>query len=115
MANWKKFALDLGLGVLANQGIPLDKLIKRPRRRRRRGRGTDYQFIATGFREVLQDELDDEALEELDSGIVLLAQQIIQEHQEEEEVEEVEEAPPPRRRKRTAKKKRAPARKKPKQ
>ena len=103
MANWKNIGLAFGKTLLATQGISLDKAIGRtPRRRRRRGRGTDYPLIATGFREVLQDELSDEELEEVDQAIVLWAQLIIEERREEEDEEEP--APPPRR-KRTTKKK----------
>ena len=90
MANWKHIGLAFGKTLLATQGISLDKAIGRgrgraPRRRRRRGRGPDLPGILADFREVLQDELDDEALEEVDQAIVLLAQIIIEERREEEE------------------------------
>ena len=108
MANWKNIGLAFGKTLLATQGISLGKDSGRsPRRRRRRGRGPDYPAVATGFREVLQDELSDGELEEVDSAIVLLAQLIIEERREEEdEDEEDEEEPdPPPRRKKAVKKK----------
>ena len=103
MANWKNIGLAFGKTLLATQGISLGNA-GAPRRRRRRGRGPDLPGILVGFREVLDDELDDEALEEFDSGIVLLAQLIIEKRREEEEEED---PPPPRRkrRKKTTKKK----------
>ena len=93
MANWKGIGLSLGKSLLATQGISLGNAGGRgrtPRRRRRRGRGPDYPAILAGFREVLQDELDDEALEGVDQAIVLLAQIIIEERREEEEEDTAE-------------------------
>ena len=101
-----KIGLDFGLGVLANRGIPIDELIKRPTRRRRRRRGSlDYESIAARFREVLKGELGAEAAEEVELVCVAIARAAILEHQEEaeeeaEEVEKVEEAPPPRQKRR---------------
>ena len=118
MANWKRIGLAFGETLLATQGISLDAAIGRgraPRRRRRRGRGPDLPGILVGFREVLDDELDDEALEEFDQGIVLLAQRIIEERRENEDEESAEsyqaiargDRLPPRPKKRASAKKKA--------
>ena len=102
--NLAKFLVPLGTGVLAAHGIPLplDQIINRPKRRRRRRRGSiDYVALATGIRETLKTQLSDDELEEVDMVLVEIFRLVIAERQEEEE------APPPRRkrRKRTIKKK----------
>ena len=103
-----RIGLDFGLGVLANKGIPVDELIKRPtrRRRRRRGGSPNYESIAARIREVLKSELGEEAAEEVELVCVAIARAAILEHQAEAEEEE-EEAPPPRRKRRKAAKKKA--------
>ena len=99
MAKWGKIGLTLGKGLLASQGISLDQLISRPKRQRRRRRGsTDYAAIAAGIREVLMAELSDDELGEVEFVVIEMARLVIQERQDEEEA-----AQP--RRKRTTKKK----------
>ena len=105
MGKWGKFA-DIGLGLLASQGIPLDQIIRRPRRRPRRRRGSlNYPAIASALYNVLKGNLRDDESEELEMVIVELARLIIEDRRE--DVEEEEEAPPPKRKRRrkTAKKK----------
>ena len=104
--NIGRFLLPVGSSILAAQGlpIPLDAIIRRRPRRRRRG-SPDYAAIAAGIRDALHAELTDDEVEEVDLVVVEFARLAIGERQEEAE-EEVEEAPPPRRkrRKKTAKK-----------
>ena len=114
MANWKNIGLVLGKGLLASQGIPLDQIINRPKRRRRRRERRelpDIAALAVAFREVLQDELSDRELEEVDSAIVWLAQLIIEERQEDVVEEEEDDNPgmvtPRRKRRRKTPKKKA--------
>ena len=109
MGKWKeagKFGMSLGLGLLGSRGVPITEMIKRPRRRRRRG-SPDYPAIAAGIRDALQAELTDDEVEEIDLVCVEFARIAFGERQEAEQEEEPEEAPPPRRkrRKKAAKKK----------
>ena len=111
MGKWAevgKFGLNIGLGFLGSKGVPVDQMIKRsPRRRRRRG-SPDYTEIARGIRDVLKGELRDDELEEVDFVTVELARLVLVDRQpeEEEEIELIEDPPPRRkRRKRTTKKK----------
>ena len=90
--NLAKFLVPLGTGILASHGIPLplDQLINRPKRRRRRRGSLDYAAIAVGLRAVLRDQLRDDELEEVDLVIAEIFRLVIAERQDEEE-----EAPPP--------------------
>ena len=90
----KDIGIDLGLGVPSNQGIPLDKLIDRPRRRRRRRGSPDYAAIASGLYGALRDQLTEDELEEVELVAVEFARIAIATHADEEE------EPPPRRKRR---------------
>ena len=71
--NLSKFLVPLGTGILASHGIPLplDQIIHRPKRSRRRRRGSiDYVALATGIRETLKAQLSDDELEEVDMVLV---------------------------------------------
>ena len=101
--NLAKFLVPLGTGILASHGIPLplDQIINRPKRSRRRRRGSiDYVALATGIRETLKAQLSDDELEEVDLVIAEIFRLVIGERQDEE-------ASPPRRKRRrkTVKKK----------
>ena len=108
MGKWKeagKFGLSLGLGFLGSRGVPITEMIKRPRRRRRRG-SPDYPAIAAGIRDALHAELTDDEVEDVDLVAVEFARLAFAERQEAEQEEEVPPPPPRRkRRKKAAKKK----------
>ena len=81
-------ALDLS-SLLSPRLIPITNMIKRPRRRRRRG-SPDYAAIAAGIRDALQAELTDDEVEEIDLVIVELARLAIGDERQEEAEEEEE-------------------------
>ena len=97
-----KFLVPLGTGVLAAHGIPLplDQLINRPKRRRRRPRGSiNHADLAVGIRDVLKAKLNEDELEEFDWFVAEFFRLVVQDRVDEEEKEE-EPAPPPRRKRR---------------
>ena len=107
--NLAKLLVPLGTGILASHGIPLplDQIINRPKRRRRRRRGSiDYVALATGLRDVLKTQLRDDELEEVDLVIAEIFRLVIAERQEDVEEEEEDDNPgmvTPRRKRRKRK------------